>query len=199
MVASNQNSVASSPASQYSDQSCNPTGKWSRVDTVVGSEVDFIDRESDVVQISDILVPQRIKVPLIASTKQGVIEELIDVLCKDGQISDRDQVLQAVLDREKTRTTGIGSGLAIPHGKTTCAKDLVMAVGVCQEPVDFDSIDNNPVKLVILLVSPMQMTGPHIQALAKISRLMSFESLRRSIMAATSAQELYDTITQQQQ
>ena len=148
-------------------------------------------------RLTDILTPQRIKVPLGATTKQGVIQELVDVLSANGDLTDRDRVLQAVLERENTRTTGIGGGLAIPHGKCTGVKELVMAVGKPAVPVDLESIDGRPVNLVILLVSPMDRTGPHIQALARISRIMSIDAFRNKLVAAAGAERIYQLVKDQ--
>ncbi len=149
-------------------------------------------------RLSDIVSVKRIKVPLDQSTGEGAIAELVDVLAANGDLLDRDKVLQAVLDREKTRTTGIGSGLAIPHGKTSGVKQLVMAVGRADTPMDFQSIDGKPVSLVVLLVSPMDQTGQHIQALARVSRLMSMDSFRSRLLSAPGAQEIFDAIKDQE-
>ena len=149
--------------------------------------------------LTDILTPQRLKVPLTGSTKQGVIEELLDLLTANGDITDRDCVLQAVLEREKTRTTGIGNGLAIPHAKCSSVMHTVMAIGTSPSGVEFDSIDQKPVTLVVLLVSPPDKTGPHIQALARISRLMTIETFRNKLDKAESAGEIYQIIKDQEQ
>jgi len=129
-----------------------------------------------------------------AEDKQAAIAELVDVLDENGLISDRDTVLEAVLTREKTRSTGIGSGIAIPHGKCKAVKELVMAVGILAEPVDFESVDGKPVKIILMLVSPLDQTGPHIQALAKISRLMLDQEFKESCEKVESAEQLYELI-----
>jgi len=108
---------------------------------------------------------------------------------------DRDVALEAVLMREQTKSTGIGSGIAIPHGKCNAVKELVMAIGIAAEPIEFESIDGNPVTIIILLVSPANQTGPHIQALAKISRLMLDESFKHSLEKAISAEEVYELLS----
>ncbi len=144
--------------------------------------------------LTDILTPSRIKIPLTATNKEGVIAELVDVLAGLGDVTSREVAMAAVLDRERTRTTGIGAGLAIPHGKCAAAKKLVMAIGKPASPVAFDSIDGKPVNLVILLVSPQDMTGPHIQALARISRLLSIDALRRKLDESTSAEQMFKAI-----
>jgi mannitol/fructose-specific phosphotransferase system IIA component (Ntr-type) len=148
-------------------------------------------------RLTDILTLPRIKTPLESTTKADLIRELVDLLAATGALNDRDRVLQAVLERESTRTTGIGGGLAVPHGKCSAVGDLVMALGKPARPVDFESVDGRPVNLAILLVSPVDRTGPHIQALACIARLMSQDAFRAKLNAATTAQQLYDLIKQQ--
>ena len=145
-------------------------------------------------KLTDILSPTCVKVPLAASDKSGVIAELIDLLVANGLTHDRDGLLVPVLAREATRTTGIGHGLAIPHAKSDNVSKLVMAVGKPAEPIDFDSIDREPVTVVVLLVGPPDQTGPHIQALARISRLMLMDKFRSAVARAQSADELYGII-----
>ncbi|MHB0947026.1 MAG: PTS sugar transporter subunit IIA [Sedimentisphaerales bacterium] len=144
--------------------------------------------------LTQILEPACIIVPLQGKNKEAVIAELVDALASAGSIQDKNVVLQAVLAREQTRSTGIGSGIAIPHGKCKGARELVMAMGISPQGVDFESIDEKPVYIVVLLVSPIDKTGPHIQALARISRLMLDEEFKNKIQHSTSAQELYDLI-----
>jgi len=141
-------------------------------------------------ELSRILTPDHVRVPLAPADKAGVITQLIDLLSETGAVHDRQAALDAVLKREAERTTGIGYGLAIPHGKTDGCDRLVMAAGKPGTPVDFQSLDGRPVTFVVLLLSPPDQTGPHIQALAKISRLMNIEDFRAAVARATSAQEL---------
>ena len=145
-------------------------------------------------KLLDILSPKAIKVPLASHDKKSAIEELVDLLAEANLIEDAASIKAAVWEREQQRTTGIGEGLAIPHGKAPCTNGLVMAIGRPEEPIDFDSIDKRPVQLVILLVSPPDKTSDHIQALGKISRLMADESIRTRAFAATSNEELYEML-----
>lgn len=145
-------------------------------------------------ELSKILTAERIRVPLQSAEKTGVITELVDLLSESGALLNRDAALDAVLKREAERTTGIGYGLAIPHGKTDGCDRLVIAAGKPAEPVDFQSLDGRPVSFVVLLVSPPDQTGPHIQALAKISRLMNLEEFRDQVEQAQSSQKLFDAI-----
>ena len=149
-------------------------------------------------RLTEILKVENIKVPLEAKTKAEAIAELVNVLAASGEVTDAKKVLDSVLERESTRTTGIGNGLAIPHGKCVGAAHLVMAIGRPATPIDFQSIDGRPVNLIWLLASPPDQTGPHIHALARISRLMTIDRFRLSLVSAQSAQQLYDAIVQQE-
>jgi mannitol/fructose-specific phosphotransferase system IIA component (Ntr-type) len=145
-------------------------------------------------RLSDILQPGCVKVPLEAATKQDAIFELADLLCDQVGITARQSLKDAIWQREQTRTTGIGHGVAIPHGKSAGCESLVMAVGKTNRPIDFNAIDKQPVDLILLLASPIDQTGPHIQALAAISRLLTAPQLRALIKQAASADELFRVI-----
>jgi fructose-specific phosphotransferase system IIA component len=145
-------------------------------------------------ELSQILTLDRIRVPLAATDKISVITGLVDVLAACGAVRDRASALDAVLKREMERTTGIGYGLALPHGKSDACDKLVMAAGKPARPVDFQSPDGRPVTFVVLLISPPDQAGAHIQALAKISRLLNMEDFRNAVNAATSADELYQAL-----
>lgn len=149
-------------------------------------------------RLTEILKPQNIKLPLEAKIKTDAIGELVDLLAGNGELTDPKKVLEAVLDREATRTTGIGNGLAIPHGKCTGTDHLVMAIGRPATPIDFQAIDGRPVTLIWLLSSPPDKTGPHIHALARISRLMTIDRFRQSLSNAQTSQEIYDSIVEQE-
>ena len=141
--------------------------------------------------ITDILSPKAVKVPLVSTEKKAVIDELVDLLNDSGLITDPDTLKCIVWEREQQRSTGIGDGLAIPHGRSDCSEDLVMAIGRPAEPIDFDSLDHNPVELVVLLASPPTRTSDHIQALGKISRIMADLNFRKAAYSAASAETLY--------
>lgn len=145
----------------------------------------------------DILKFECILSPLAASDKKGVIDELVDCLHKAGKVGDAKALKDAVWTREQTRTTGIGHGLAIPHGKCAGMTSVAMAVGRPARPMDFEAIDGQPVRLIVLLASPPDRTSDHIQALARISRLMTMDDFREKIYAAGSSQEIYDLLKSQ--
>jgi fructose-specific phosphotransferase system IIA component len=148
-------------------------------------------------RLTDILKLDNVKLPIKAEDKTAVIEELITLLDANGDLEDTDKVRKAVLDRERTRTTGIGDGLAIPHGKTDGVKNLVMAFGRCQSPVDFEAIDGKPVSLVWLLSSPSDKTVPHINALARISKIMAKADVRKKLMSVKTTREIYDIVSEE--
>lgn len=149
-------------------------------------------------KLLDILTPECIKAPLVAKDKKGVIDELVDLLARAGRVSDASALKDAVWTREQTRTTGIGHGLAIPHGKCPGMPALAMAIGKPAEPMDFEAIDSQPVKLVVLLASPPDRTSDHIQALARISRLMTMDEFRERIYAARTGPEIFDMLKAQE-
>jgi fructose-specific phosphotransferase system IIA component len=148
--------------------------------------------------LTQILRPSCVKVPVESRDKEAVIAELIDLLDANGLLSNRDVALQAVLTRERIQSTGTGAGIAIPHGKCNAVKELVMAVGIAREPIEFQSIDGKPATILILLVSPADQTGPHIRALARISRLMLNEDFKRKLEKAASAEEVYKLLSDQE-
>ncbi len=145
-------------------------------------------------KITDVLTEACIKVPLEATDKIAAISELIDVLHAAGKISDRQSVLETVIAREKMRSTGIGQGLAVPHGKVSTCDSLVMAVGKPTSPIDFASPDSRPCDLIVLLASPIDKTGPHIQALASISRLWMADRVREAVSATSTSTELFAVV-----
>lgn len=145
-------------------------------------------------KLAEIIKLQNIRVPLTATTKPAAIEELVNLLAENGDVTDPKKVLASVLEREATRTTGIGNGVAIPHGKCPGTPKLIMAVGKAASPIEFQSIDGRPVSLIWLLTSPPDQTGPHITALARISRLMIVDKVRQALAQATTPQQILDTI-----
>jgi mannitol/fructose-specific phosphotransferase system IIA component (Ntr-type) len=146
-------------------------------------------------RLMDIIHPGSVIVPLKAVTKQDAIFELVDVLADQAGISSRQELKDAVWQREMTRTTGLGYGIAIPHGKCRGCEKLSMAVGRTSTPIDFKSIDGKPVEIIVLLASPPDQTGPHIHALARITRIMTNDRARMQIKQAPTSKALYDLLS----
>ncbi|MEL7238205.1 MAG: PTS sugar transporter subunit IIA [Planctomycetota bacterium] len=145
-------------------------------------------------ELTQLLKVENIRVPLAAQDKEAAIHELVDVLEQNGALSDADAVRKAVFEREATRSTGIGDGLAIPHGKTDGVESLVVAFGRTAEPLDFGAIDGKPVNLIWLLSSPPDKSGPHIEALKVISKVMAKAAVRRQMMEVDSAEAMYEVL-----
>ena len=142
----------------------------------------------------DILSSDSTIVDLKGETKEEIIAELVNLLAIDDAITDREKVLQAVLEREKIMSTGIGDGIAIPHGKSDSAVKLVAALGTQRRGVDFEALDGEPAYVFFLLVSPANVSGPHIKALARISRLLKNDDFKKKLIAAGSSAEIIEII-----
>ena len=142
----------------------------------------------------DILSADSTLVDLKGETKEDIIAELVDTLAVGDAISDRDKVLQAVLEREKIMSTGIGDGIAIPHGKSDAVEKLVAALGTQRRGVDFEALDGEPAYVFFLLVSPANVSGPHIKALARISRLLKNDDFKKKLIAAETAAKIIEII-----
>jgi|TARA_B100000959_G_scaffold222212_1_gene235172 fructose-specific phosphotransferase system IIA component len=140
--------------------------------------------------LTDLIQEKTIRAPLESTDRQSAISELVDLLSDEGYISNCEVIKQAVWERELQRTTGIGEGLAIPHGRCDLLDNMVMAMGRPSAPIDFASPDKRPVELIILLVSPTNNTSDHIQALGKISRLMVDRTFREAAYATENANDL---------
>jgi mannitol/fructose-specific phosphotransferase system IIA component (Ntr-type) len=138
------------------------------------------------VLLSELLKEDRIRVPLGGRTKDDLLRELVELATPGCGRDTVETILTAVRDREQLLSTGIGSGVAIPHGKTPVVDQLIMAAGVTGEPVDFDALDGQPVELLFLLIGPESASGAHIKVLSRISRLLRREELRERLRDATS-------------
>lgn len=138
----------------------------------------------------DILSPQSTLVGLQGETKEEIIEELVDSLEIGTVVTDRGKVLQAVIEREKIMSTGIGDGIAIPHGKSDAVTRLAAALGIHKRGVDFEALDGEPAYVFFLLVSPANVSGPHIKALARISRLLKNDDFKKRLISAASSSDL---------
>ena len=138
----------------------------------------------------DILSPRSVLVGLQGETKEEIIEELVDSLESGTVVTDREKVLQAVVEREKIMSTGIGDGIAIPHGKSDAVTRLAAALGIHKRGVDFEALDGEPAYVFFLLVSPANVSGPHIKALARISRLLKNDDFKKRLISAADTAEI---------
>jgi PTS system nitrogen regulatory IIA component len=138
--------------------------------------------------LKSVLTAETVNLHLKGSTKDEIINELLDILVAAGKIPDRKAALNAVMDREQKMSTGMKHGIAIPHGKSNTIQDLVACVGVAEKPVDFDSLDHEPCRIFIMTLSPVEKTGPHLQFLAEISLLFKSAEKRQEILKADSSE-----------
>ncbi len=137
--------------------------------------------------LSDLLTPERVKVPLVSHTKDEVLRELVQLAMPAADPAALERMVSAVLEREKLLSTGIGSGIAIPHGRTGEVDSLILAAGVAPVPIDFDALDGRPVSLFFLLLGPESAAGAHVRALGRISRIVRHEAVRDELSHATNA------------
>ncbi|MFA4945178.1 MAG: PTS sugar transporter subunit IIA [Lentisphaeria bacterium] len=135
--------------------------------------------------LKNLLPAERFQLRLQATAKPGVIRELLDLLEAQRLLRDRGAAEQAVLEREAAMSTGMQDGVAIPHGKTDTVDNLVAAVGLKPEGLDFQSLDRQPARIFVLVVSPARNTPQHLRFMAEISKLLRRPSTRAALLAAT--------------
>ena len=148
-------------------------------------------------KIVEILDEGAIVEEISSRDKKGVLEELVGVLVKEGRISDGKEAIQVLLEREKLGSTGIGEGIAIPHGKLPDLKNVVCAFGRSRPGIDFEAVDNRPVHLFFLLLAPENSAGEHLKALARISRLLKDNHFRQRLLEAKDKKEIYEIIVEE--
>ncbi len=152
-------------------------------------------------KIMDFLHPEAISANLQAADKKGTIKELIDLLVRSGAIKEKDKekVSKVLMEREALGSTGIGQGIGIPHGKFGGVKKLVAACGISSKGIDFESLDGELVHIFFLLIAPDDSAGPHLKALARVSRLLKDKYFRDSLKSAKDAKTLSNIIKQEDQ
>lgn len=143
-------------------------------------------------KISDILTEQLVVSGLDGGSKNEIIDRMIDLVASSPKVVDKAKVREAIFEREKIMSTGVGNGFAIPHGKTDAVSDIVAAFAVTAKPIDYDSLDEKPVRLVFLLVGKDNLVGPHIKLLSRISRLMNREEFRNRLLEKNSAKDILE-------
>lgn len=145
-------------------------------------------------KLSDILKPECIVSDLKAQDKKGALEELAGIITEREPSLSKGSLLQVLLERERLGSTGIGDGIALPHGKLKELDHLCISFGRSTRGLDFDSIDEKPAYVFFLLLAPENSAGVHLNALAKISRILKDGEFRRRLMAAQSGNEIYEMI-----
>jgi len=147
-------------------------------------------------KIMNFLNEKAIEDNLVSKDKKEIIRELVELLirAKEIKVKDKEKIVKILLERESLGSTGIGQGIAIPHGKTDAVRRIVAAFGRSPQGIDFASLDRNPVYLFFLILAPADSVGTHLKALARISRLLKEKSFRKALKEAKSKGELLNII-----
>ena len=149
-------------------------------------------------RIRDILKDSAIVVGLKAETKKAVLEEMVQILVDQGAVTDRQKMLEVLLARESLGSTGIGQGIAIPHGKASCAKELTAVCGVSRAGVDFDALDDDKVIVLFLLIAPEDQASAHLKALARVSALLKDKYFRKALISAEATADVLRVLDQEE-
>ena len=141
-------------------------------------------------KITDILDRQAVVLDLDVHDKEEALQRLIDVLAASGNVSDVEQLRRVIIEREKLMSTGIGHGVALPHGKTSVVETSLAALATLRTPIDFDSLDDKPVSIIIMLVGTESNVGVHLRLLSRISRMVGSDAFRSSLLGAKSVDDV---------
>jgi len=145
-------------------------------------------------KISDILDLNNIIANIKASNKNSVIEEFVEVIVENCSSIKKDELIKVLLERERLGSTGIGDGVAIPHGKFPGISEPIISFGRSEKGLDFDSMDGQPVHLLFLLVAPEDSASIHLKALARIAKILKNDSFRKQLMEASTRERIYQVI-----
>jgi PTS system fructose-specific IIC component len=148
------------------------------------------------VKLSNYLSNTAINLELAGGQKDLVLEEMVDLLEKCGKVIDKDSYLNSVLDREKLGSTGIGRGIAIPHGKSEAIKNIAIAFGRSTGGVEFDALDDQPVKLIFMLAAPNNVGSIYLKVLAELSKLLKHKEFRQALMEASNPDQVLEIFEQ---
>ena len=143
-------------------------------------------------QISDFLTAETVAVDLVADDKDELIDAMIELLSFHERVKDLEQVRRDVIERENMMSTGVGKGLALPHAKSEAVTDTVAALATLGKPVEYGSIDDEPVRIAFLLVGTPDAKSQHVKVLSRVSRLMNRESIRESLLESSTPTDLLD-------
>jgi PTS system nitrogen regulatory IIA component len=149
--------------------------------------------------IAEILDPVAIVAELKGTGKIDVLAELTDALLNANPKLDRENILKVLMERERLGSTGIGDGVAIPHGKLKDLDNLLISFGLSRQGVDFDSMDGKPTKLFFLLIAPEESVGIHLKTLARISKLLKSTAVREKLLAASDSTEIHRIISEEEE
>ena len=147
-------------------------------------------------KILEVLQKEAILEDLVSTDKKGILEELVAPVAQVANVSE-DVLVKVLLDRERLGSTGIGGGVGIPHGKLKNLENIVLGFGLSKNGVDFESMDGKPTHVFFLLVTPENSTGLHLKMLARISRLLKDESFKERLINASSQEEIFTIIQEE--
>lgn len=145
-------------------------------------------------KISKVLTSDGIIPRLRAETKEQAIDELLAALDRQGKLDDLEQARADVMAREKQMSTGLTDGLAVPHAKTRGVSDMVVALGIKPEGIDFQSLDKKPTHVIFLVLSRPDTMGPHLQCLAEISAICSKQDVQQSLLSSEKKSDVLNII-----
>ena len=150
-------------------------------------------------RLSELLSPSRIRIPLQAHDKAGVLRELADLMMAGegataGPAGHAEEVIGAIWERERQFPTGIGYGVAVPHAKTPALSGLGIVAGTSPKPIPYETVDGEPVRIFFMLAGPESLAGSHVKAISRISRLARRQPVRQQLLEARTPQEFYRVI-----
>ncbi|WP_434630853.1 PTS sugar transporter subunit IIA [Thermoanaerobacterium thermosaccharolyticum] len=144
--------------------------------------------------INNVLNKNLIEINLIAKTKEEVLEKMADMLYKEGAINSKEDYLNDVFNREKLGTTGVGMSIAIPHGKSNSVKRTAVAIAKLHNPVEWNSLDDNPVRMVFLLAVPKEEDKNHLKLLSKLASMLMDDDFREKLLNAKAKDDILDAV-----
>ncbi len=147
-------------------------------------------------KISEILNKNSIIADLVSTHKTGVLQEMANAVA-DASQADADAIAEVLMERESLGSTGIGGGIAIPHGKLAAVESVTVGFGLSRKGIDYDSLDNRPVHIFFLLLTPENSTGGHLKVLAQISKLLKMDHFKDRLKSAASIDEIYEIVMEQ--
>jgi fructose-specific phosphotransferase system IIA component len=145
-------------------------------------------------KLTDYITPAHIKVGLEGESKEEIVEELVELLVESCELCDADAIFEAVMNRERDGSTGLEKGVAIPHAKCDAVEGLSIVVGIKKEGIDFEAQDGKPSQLFFLMVAPKSESGPHVQAIAKIVKMIKIDRFREMLLKAQTPEKVIEVV-----
>jgi mannitol/fructose-specific phosphotransferase system IIA component (Ntr-type) len=156
----------------------------------------FLFFGGNIMVISDLVSLDLVDVNLKSTSKEAALSEIVDFLYEKNKIRNKQPVLQALLDREKHGTTGIGNGVAVPHARLENLTEVILLVGTSQQGIDFSSADGEPVRIILFLLAPVSDIGTSLKILANIARMINDRYFTKKLLQASTNEELYKILKQ---